>query len=263
MTVYPNGTKTRPSITSYYGPRKPIQTPNGWTSNFHSGTDFIGFEEIRAVKAGTVIYAAYNSNAGYEVRVQHDDGSIARYYHMESDLRVVAGQRVSEGQHVGDKGATGMVTGEHLHFRVDWPLGTHHDSLVWLKAEVEGIQPTAPTPGGGLSTGDIQGWTFRKIAGDGLTYWEPTGELARRIQQGMKNAGVYHDLVDGKWGTNTRKAVQTIAKQGGYKGPIDGKIGKNTIKGVQNVARKGGYQGLIDGIPGAYTWVGFAKALGQ
>lgn len=262
MAVYPNGLKTRPSVSSNYGKRTPIKTPAGWTSPFHTGTDMVGFEEIKAVMAGTVIYAAYNDANGNEVRIQHADGSISRYYHMEPDLRVRAGQSVSEGQHIGDKGATGMATGEHLHFRVDWPLGTHHDPLEWLAVVVNGTQPTPSLPGGALTPADVRGFSFQQIKGDGLVYWEPTGVLARRIQQGMKNAGVYFDLVDGKWGTNSRKAVQAIAKQGGYTGPKDGRIGKNTIKGVQTVAKKGGYTGLIDGIPAEYTWVGFARALG-
>lgn len=265
MTVWPNGTKTRPSISSNYGPRAPIDTNGDGrpdTSSFHTGTDFVGFEEIKACDAGHVEYAAFNASNGYEVRIRHSNGALSRYYHMEPDLRVSAGQDVSEGQHIGDKGRTGLANGEHLHFRIDIN-GAHVDPLAYITARLDSI-PMAPSLPGGvrpLGPSDLIGG-YTKVKGDGISYWEPTGELGRRIQNGLKGYG-YTGPVNGIWGSNTRKAAQRLAREGGYKGAIDGLIGPNTIKGLQNVARKGGYTGNIDGVAAEYTWNGVRRALGQ
>ena len=40
------------------------------------------------------------------------------YNHMQNTLKVRTGQRVSRGQAIGNIGATGYVTGAHLHFEV-------------------------------------------------------------------------------------------------------------------------------------------------
>lgn len=141
-TVWPNGLKTRPSITSNYGKRAPIQTPGGTTSSFHTGTDFgagnFG-DGIKSVQPGTVIFAGYYGGNGNEVRVQHANGCISRYCHM-SRIDVSVGQVVDAGTRVGLVGQTGMATGPHLHFRIDQPLTVHHDPLPlmesWLAGDV-------------------------------------------------------------------------------------------------------------------------------
>lgn len=266
MALWPNGTKTRPSISSNYGPRAPIKTPAGTTSSFHTGVDFVGFSDVKAVEAGTVIYAAKNDANGNEVRIQHANGAVTRYFHMaDGSLAVSAGQSVAEGQKLGVMGKTGMATGVHLHFRVDWPLGTHHDPLAYMAGRLSSVGPSAPSlPSGvaALTAADVRGWTYKQVQGDGLLYWEPTGSLAKKIMTGLRAYG-YTGPIDGVPGINTRKALQRLAQKGGYTGPIDGKIGKNTVKGLQEVARSGGYTGPIDGIPAEYTWNGVRKALGQ
>ncbi len=120
--------------------------------------------------------------------------------------------------------------------------------------------PAIPAPQPSVSMVKTPNSTYVKVSGDGLTYWEPRGELGKRIMRGLRKYG-YTGPIDGVFGPNTRKAIQRAAREGGYTGPIDGALGRNTIKGVQTYARRGGYKGIVDGIPAELTWNGFATAL--
>ena len=98
-------TSTR--ITSYFGPRK---------SGNHTGLD-IGVplnSPIYAVKSGTVIFAGWNGNYGYQVKIQHDNGVVTAYAH-NNKLLVQKGDVVSVGQAIAKSGSTGNSTGPHLH----------------------------------------------------------------------------------------------------------------------------------------------------
>lgn len=70
-----------------------------------------------AVGGGTVTYAGYDSDFGYNVIIQHSNGIKTRYAHANS-LSVKRGQVVSQGDIIGAVGSTGWSTGNHLHFEV-------------------------------------------------------------------------------------------------------------------------------------------------
>ncbi|CAM5404118.1 hypothetical protein SVIOM74S_09011 [Streptomyces violarus] len=72
---------------------------------------------LKAVGAGTVVSAGWGGAYGNPVVLKLNDGSYAQYAHLSS-LSVSAGQTVSGGQQVGLSGATGNVTGPHLHFEI-------------------------------------------------------------------------------------------------------------------------------------------------
>lgn len=114
MTVWPNGSRTIPVVTSEYGPRAPIDTPGGTSGSFHAGIDLVGFPINKSPAAGVVIFARYNGGAGNEVRVQAANGDTFRIKHNARFL-VSEGQRVAEGQDVGVMGTTGTSTGVHCH----------------------------------------------------------------------------------------------------------------------------------------------------
>ncbi len=104
-------------ISSYYGYR---DFGDGW----HDGIDIVrpGGSlgcTIVAAGEGTVVHAGWKKTAGYAVLIDHGNGVQTRYYHMkEGSIVVKAGQKVSRGQPIGKIGATGFVTGPHLHFEV-------------------------------------------------------------------------------------------------------------------------------------------------
>ena len=72
-----------------------------------------------AADGGTVIQASTGWNGGYGnvVKIQHANGLVTVYAHLQS-IKVVAGQQVSRGQTIGLVGNSGRSTGPHLHFEV-------------------------------------------------------------------------------------------------------------------------------------------------
>jgi len=92
----------------------------------HTGVDLSDKADggvVRAVANGLVVAASYNSTYGEMVRIQHllPDGTYvySQYEHMEEgSLLVTVGQIVTMSQNIGLVGATGFVTGPHLHFEV-------------------------------------------------------------------------------------------------------------------------------------------------
>ncbi|MFD3558340.1 peptidoglycan DD-metalloendopeptidase family protein [Streptomyces sp. NPDC058686] len=90
-----------------------------WSSGYHTGVDFVvpTGTSIKAIAAGTVVSAGLDGAYGNEVVIQHADGKFSQYAHMSS-LSVSSGQTVTEGRQIGLSGATGNVTGPHLHFEI-------------------------------------------------------------------------------------------------------------------------------------------------
>lgn len=61
---------------------------------------------------------------GNHIIIQHPDGSIAQYWHLEKDgVFVKVGDTVQKGQLIGSSGNTGYTAFPHLHFQVNDPGG--------------------------------------------------------------------------------------------------------------------------------------------
>ncbi|WP_370654953.1 M23 family metallopeptidase [Prescottella sp. R16] len=119
-------------LTSSYGPR--------WGSH-HNGIDIgagLG-TPIHSAAAGTVISAGPASGFGQWVRVQHNDGTITVYGHVDTYI-VGVGRHVAAGQQIATVGNRGQSTGPHLHFEVWDPSGRQVDPQTWLQAN--GVSPT-------------------------------------------------------------------------------------------------------------------------
>ncbi|MEV7689609.1 M23 family metallopeptidase [Streptomyces bungoensis] len=108
-----------------------------WSSGYHTGVDFVvpTGTPVKAVANGTVVSAGWGGAYGNQVVLRLNDGRYAQYAHL-SRLSVQAGQTVSEGQLLGLSGATGNVTGPHLHFeiRTTPAYGSDLDPVGYLRA---------------------------------------------------------------------------------------------------------------------------------
>ncbi|MBC2103083.1 peptidoglycan DD-metalloendopeptidase family protein [Listeria marthii] len=93
----------------------------------HKGQDIAGGGTITvsAAASGTVVFSGFGASGsgfggyGYVVKIDHGNGYQTLYGHMRAgSLKVVTGQRVSQGQPIGIMGSTGQSTGQHLHFEI-------------------------------------------------------------------------------------------------------------------------------------------------
>jgi murein DD-endopeptidase MepM/ murein hydrolase activator NlpD len=92
---------------------------NGQPRSAHSGADFLSpaGTPVKAAAAGRVMLAKNLYYSGNTVIVDHGLGVFSLFAHL-SRIDVAAGQSVTESQVVGLVGATGRVTGPHLHWTV-------------------------------------------------------------------------------------------------------------------------------------------------
>jgi len=93
---------------------------NGQKRRPHSGMDIAADlgTPVRAPSAGTVIELGDFFFSGNLVYIEHGQGMISLFAHL-SEIDVSLGEQVAKGQVIGRVGATGRVTGPHLH----WSLG--------------------------------------------------------------------------------------------------------------------------------------------
>lgn len=103
-------------ITSGFGGGR---TFNGTVTSRHMGTDYAGAvgAPVRASNRGVVRLVDAFYLGGNVIYLDHGEGLVTAYLHL-SRHRVVEGDTVARGQLIGDVGATGRVTGPHLHFIV-------------------------------------------------------------------------------------------------------------------------------------------------
>jgi murein DD-endopeptidase MepM/ murein hydrolase activator NlpD len=145
------------SLTSVVTPEKywngvfqlPVATPSciragfgdrrsyngGVLKNFHTGVDFGVCStahplDIYAAADGVVVFTGLKTVRGNATIVDDGQGIFTCYYH-QSKFLVSVGDHIKAGQLIGQIGATGRVTGPHLHFEV-WVNGIQVNPLQWL-----------------------------------------------------------------------------------------------------------------------------------
>ncbi|MDI9886815.1 M23 family metallopeptidase [Streptomyces sp. HNM0645] len=117
------------TLTSTYG-----QAGSMWSSGYHTGLDFAAptGTPVKAVHGGTIKSAGWSGSYGYRIVLELEDGTEVWYCHLSS-MTVSAGQKVSTSETIGRVGATGNVTGPHLHLEVHTPGGDGVDPAAWLR----------------------------------------------------------------------------------------------------------------------------------
>tara|TARA_R110002020_G_scaffold95937_3_gene229969 strand:- start:8723 stop:10039 length:1317 start_codon:yes stop_codon:yes gene_type:complete len=128
---FANPVKDSFRFTSQFGFRRDPKTGG---RRMHSGVDFAAGmgTPLYATADGVVTHAGWGSGYGRLVKIQHEFGIETRYAHM-SKMRVKVGQRVSRGDRIGDMGASGRVTGVHLHYEVRVG-GKAVNPMIYIKA---------------------------------------------------------------------------------------------------------------------------------
>lgn len=127
LPVWPSGGTTPTHVWHRYGPRRPIQTPNGPTSSFHGGIDLgpwdgWGKTWLLAPFDGVVTRAAYDATFGNRVIVEatlHGDRVEAWLCHGRNNtMRVSKGDQVAQLDRLMLMGETGKASGEHIHYEI-------------------------------------------------------------------------------------------------------------------------------------------------
>ena len=114
----------RGRMTSGYGYRN---DPFTGLRKFHNGIDIANQRgtPVVAAMSGTVAKAGYNGNYGRYLILRHAEGFQTLYAHLDKAL-VTVGDRIRQGQQVGEMGNTGYSSEEHLHFSI-FLNGAHVD----------------------------------------------------------------------------------------------------------------------------------------
>jgi len=142
--------RPHPRITSPFGWRvHPIEK----TRKHHNGVDYamaVG-SPLYAIARGTVIFAGPSklrfpngepAGGGYIVKLRHKvrgEWITSAYMHLKKNsITVKVGDKVAEGQKIGESGNTGESTGPHLHFEIQ--RGKHY---IWTNNGTRYTEPTS------------------------------------------------------------------------------------------------------------------------
>jgi murein DD-endopeptidase MepM/ murein hydrolase activator NlpD len=108
----------------------------------HLGVDYkapVGAPVV-AVADGVVLAAGPSGDAGRMIHLRHANGLESEYLHL-SAISVRVGQRVRQGDLIGQVGATGLVTGPHLDYRVK-----KNGAFINPLTASRGMPPAEPVP---------------------------------------------------------------------------------------------------------------------
>ena len=125
------------SATDSFGVRRMY---NGKLASIHKGMDFRAHTgtPVHAGNSGIVVLAQRLYYEGNCVVIDHGLGVFSLSMHL-SRIDVRPGEHVETGQKVGLSGATGRVTGPHLHWAVRWE-GAYLDPAKVLKLNLSGVR---------------------------------------------------------------------------------------------------------------------------
>ncbi|MDX3214927.1 M23 family metallopeptidase [Streptomyces sp. ME02-6991-2B] len=117
------------SLTAGFG-----ESSSLW-ANTHTGQDFAAptGTPVKAIHSGTITEAGWAGSYGYRIILTLDDGTELWYCHLSS--MIVTSGKVNTGDTIGRVGATGNVTGPHLHLEVRPGGGDPIGPMGWLRSK--------------------------------------------------------------------------------------------------------------------------------
>lgn len=123
--------------TSEFGPRVPILTPAGWTSDFHTGVDWAVPRNtpILAPADCVVVWSGKDTSGAQVVVVRYKDNTGGMFVHMEGS-QVGYGVEVPKGGIIGFVGTSGQSTGPHLHYSRLHAVIDNNNNQVWYDRSV-------------------------------------------------------------------------------------------------------------------------------
>lgn len=235
-----------------------ITSPFGMRTIFgkrkmHNGIDIVGegatLDYIVAFADGKVTVSKFANDAGEYVKIDHGNGNYTRYLHLKMGSRTVkVGDTVKKGQVVGYMGATGNVTGAHLHFDVN-VNGKYVDPEPYLKGEKTFVVAEENAVLEWQLAAIKDGFKFPKYGADGKWGAECEAVAKKAVCKKRQNVNgkaiyKYQNLtkivqsavgvkVDSYFGNGTQKAVKDFQKLVNIK--VDGCVGLETWKKILGV----------------------------
>lgn len=107
-------------LSAHFGDTRDYLYSDGTNArDYHRGTDFavpVG-TLVKAAAAGRVVLAADRLLTGTTVVLEHGPGVYSVYFHLSRAV-VKVGRQVAQGDVIAASGATGLVTGPHLHWEI-------------------------------------------------------------------------------------------------------------------------------------------------
>lgn len=123
-------------VTAIYGQKGDL-----WSLGFHTGIDLVAVNDktIYANCNGVVYSKGYSNAYGNHIYIYDESTKYYHHFcHLENDSPLNVGQTVDRNTVVGIMGATGNVTGAHLHYElminnISFVAENFIDPTIWLK----------------------------------------------------------------------------------------------------------------------------------
>ena len=143
LFVGPFGPPRDARVTGQFGERRVF---NGKKQSQHYGTDLSGAvgDPVLATNDGVVVLVRDCFASGKSVAIAHGAGLFSVYFHL-SDFDVRHREQVRRGQQIGRVGATGRVTGPHLHFGIK-VIDLYVDPDSVYRLAFASPEPAVPSP---------------------------------------------------------------------------------------------------------------------
>jgi hypothetical protein len=118
-------------VTCEYGTVRTTQHKGRYA---HKAVDVVNMPKsvVWAPQDGVVVLKDRFAPSGNTVIIDHGLGILSLFYHMDSFADIQVGQKIMQGNPVGNTGKTGFATGDHLH----WEMRIHNtpvDPMQWIK----------------------------------------------------------------------------------------------------------------------------------